>query len=310
MKKVKNFCLIGASGFVAPKHMVAIKETKNNLIACSDPHQNIGIIDKYFPESEFFIDSKKFSNFVKKNNKKIDYLTVCTPNYLHYQHIKLGIENNINVICEKPLVLDPRQLDLLQNLNNNQKIISTILQLRIHPNIIKLKQYLLSTGKNIHDVELTYMTPRGNWYHSTWKTEVKKSGGLVTNIGIHLFDLLVWLFGDVESSKLFIKNDSCNSGFLRLKKANIKWFLSIDKNHVALENKKALSIRNLKINNKNFDLSKGFTNLHLKSYQDIISNKGFSIEDTRSSIILVDSIKKQKISNYKLNDYHRLIKKI
>ena len=229
---------------------------------------------------------------------------------MHYNHIKLGIENDINVICEKPLVLNPKHLDSLQKLNISKKNISTILQLRIHPNIIKLKNYLTSLKKNVHDVELTYMTPRGKWYHSTWKSEINKSGGLVTNIGIHLFDLLVWLFGDVESSKVFLKNDNCNSGFLKLKKANIKWFLSIDKNHVALENEKALSIRNLKINNKNFDLSKGFTNLHLKSYENILKNKGFSIEDTRSSINLIHLIKKQKISNHKLSDYHRLIKKI
>lgn len=309
MKK-KNFCIIGAIGFVAPKHMEAIYFTKNNLIACSDLHENIGIIDRFFPNSEFFSNTKKFQNFVKKAKNKIDYLSICSPNYLHFEHIKYGIKNNLNIICEKPLVLNPAHLDTIEKLNINKKSINTILQLRIHPNIIKLKKYINKQKNKIHDVELTYVTPRGKWYYSTWKSDFKKSGGLITNIGIHLFDLLVWVFGDCEHSKIFVNKANCSSGFLKLKKANIKWFLSIDKKHVLMENKNKFSIRNLKINNRIFDLSKGFTNLHIQSYKNILNSKGFNIEESRNSIELINKIKYQKISNLKFNEYHRLLKKL
>ena len=290
--------------------MEAIYLTKNNLLACSDLHENIGIIDKFFPNSEFFSNNKKFQNFINKSKNKIDYLTICSPNFLHFQNIKFGIKNNFNIICEKPLVLNPSHLDIIEKLNSNKKSINTILQLRIHPNIIKLKKYINKQKNKIHDVELTYVTPRGKWYYSTWKSDFKKSGGLITNIGIHLFDLLVWLFGDCENSKIFVNKPNCSSGFLKLNKANVKWFLSIDKKYVHLENKNKFSIRNLKINNRIFDLSKGFTNLHVQSYKNILNSKGFNIKDSRSSIELIDKIKHQKISNLKFNEYHRLIKKL
>jgi UDP-N-acetyl-2-amino-2-deoxyglucuronate dehydrogenase len=308
--KKKNFCIIGASGFVAPKHMQAIHATNNNLIACSDLHENIGIIDKFFPNSEFFSNPKNFENFVIQNKNKIDYLSVCTPNYLHFEHIKFGIKNNLNIICEKPLVLNPAHLDELEKLNKNKNSISTILQLRIHPNILKLKKYINKQRNKIHDVELTYITPRGKWYHSTWKSDLKKSGGLITNIGIHLFDLLLWLFGNCEESKIFLSKLHCSSGFLKLRNANVKWFLSIDKKHISFEDKNKFSIRNLKINNQIFDLSKGFTDLHVKSYKNILKLKGFDIDDSRNSIELINKIKRQKISDIKLTDYHRLIKKM
>jgi len=316
---MKNFALIGASGYVAPRHMSAINKTNNNLIAAFDPYDGIGVIDKYFPEANYFKEFERFDRFIDKwrySENPIHYISITSPNYLHDAHIRFALKSNCNVICEKPLVLNPHNIDQLQLIEKETgKKINTILQLRLHPSIIKLKEKILKelsqNPKKIFEIDLTYLTSRGEWYFISWKGDQSKSGGIATNIGIHFFDMLIWIFGPIKSSIVHVKNKDTNAGILKFKNAKVRWFLSINSRYLPkklkIENK--TTFRSIKISNKEIEFSTGFKDLHLESYKNILKGNGFGINESYQSIQTVSLIRNQKITELK-EDYHPYIKKI
>lgn len=296
---MKRFALIGAAGYVAPRHLKAIKQTGNNLVAAYDPHDSVGILDGFFPKADFFTNYERFERFIHKQNystdSKLDYITVCSPNYLHDTHIRLGLQNGCDVICEKPLVLTAKNLDILRKLEvTTGRKVFTIMQLRYHPSLIELKSKLSKASGIKFSVVLKYITPRGNWYHNSWKGEESKSGGIATNIGIHLFDLLIWLFGKVNDFEIETSNENKIKGKLNLQNAEVDWFLSIDGSDLpetAVKNNK-VSYRSLLIDGEEIEFSDGFTDLHTKVYEEIFDGRGLGIEDARSSIELVEKMRK------------------
>lgn len=311
----KYFALIGAAGYIAPRHMRAIHETGNELIAALDPMDSVGIIDSYFPNADFFIEPERFDRHLDKlkrdGTRKIDYVSICSPNYLHDAHIRMALRNDADAICEKPLVLNPWNLDGLEDIENETgRKIFNILQLRHHKSIIDLKNRIEAMPKDkIHDIDLTYITSRGKWYHYSWKGDVSKSGGVVTNIGIHFFDMLGWIFGDVKSNDLHLRENDKASGVLQLQNANVRWYLSIDKNDLPKEaiDRELSTYRSIKVDNHEFEFSGGFTDLHTESYKHIIAGDGYGISDARNSIEIAHLIRNQSIST-KSTDYHPLVK--
>ena len=300
---MKKFALIGAAGYVAPRHMKAIKETGNELVAALDKHDSVGILDSYFPNTHFFTEFERFDRHIDKLRRKgepIDYLTICSPNYLHDAHIRFGLRSGMDVICEKPLVLNPWNLDSLVEIEKETgKQVNCILQLRHHPAIIALKEQVeKGPSDKIYDVELTYITSRGNWYHHSWKGDVSKSGGIATNIGIHFFDMLIWVFGDVKKNLSLNHNQDQANGILELDKAKVTWFLSINHDHIPdiLKKEKISTFRSISIEGSQINFTDGFTNLHTTSYQEILNGKYFSVKDVRPSIQLAHDIR-NKISN-------------
>jgi len=307
---LKKFVITGVSGYVAPRHLKAIKETDCDLIAAFDPHDSAGILDSYFPEAEYFNDYSRFERYVSKQNtgesKQIDYFSICSPNYVHDTQIRLGLNYGCNVICEKPLVLNPSNLDLLSILEEKSgKKVFTILQLRYHPSIVKLKEELNQISGKKYQVTLTYITPRGKWYYYSWKGEDEKSGGLATNIGIHLFDLLIYLFGNVKESFVYRRDSQKASGLIILNNAEVKWFLSIDKNDLPDSSKK--SLRSIQIDGNEIEFSEGFTDLHTKVYWEILKGNGPGIEQARPSIETVYKIRFSELTN-NLDLSHPLLK--
>jgi UDP-N-acetyl-2-amino-2-deoxyglucuronate dehydrogenase len=313
----KKFALIGASGYIAPRHMQAIKETGGELVAAFDPFDSIGIMDSFFPNSKYFNEFERFERFVDKsrNNKltKIDYVSVASPNFLHDSHIRFALKNDCDVICEKPLVLNPHNIHQLIKVQTetNRKVYS-ILQLRLHPQIEQLKKniedQLSQYPRKIFDIELTYITSRGPWYDISWKGDLEKSGGIATNIGIHFFDMLSWIFGEVIDSKIFLKDQRTNSGILSLKNANIKWFLSIDKSYLpdSIIRNNSTTYRSISIEGEEIEFSNGFIDLHTESYSDILKGNGFGIEEALQSIEIVSSIRNMKVSEKTFN-YHSFL---
>jgi UDP-N-acetyl-2-amino-2-deoxyglucuronate dehydrogenase len=301
---MKNFAITGAAGYIAPRHLKAIKDTGNNLVAAVDPNDSVGILDRYFPETSFFTEFERFDRHLemlrrKNGNQNVNYVSICSPNHLHDAHIRLALRIGADAICEKPLVLNPWNLDALQELEEEtgQKIYN-ILQLRVHPSILALKQKLMQQNGKRHDVVLTYITSRGPWYRYSWKGDVTKSGGIATNIGIHFFDLLMWLFGEVKESSVYLSNPERMSGFLSLEHADVRWFLSTDKNDLpqqVLENKK-MTYRSIQVDGSELEFTDGFTDLHTKVYEEILNGRGFGIEDARTSIETVYKIRTTSIS--------------
>ena len=296
---MKNFVLVGAAGYIAPRHMKAIKETGNKLIAAYDPYDGIGIIDSHFPNASFFTEFERFDRHLEKLKRggiKIDYLSICSPNYLHDAHIRYGLRIGADVICEKPIVLNPWNIDALIQLESEYtNKVNTILQLRHHKEIIDLKNKIDKGPKDkIYDIELTYITSRGNWYFTSWKGDIDKSGGIASNIGIHFFDMLQWIFGSMQSHSVEIMTRDTNSGILNLKRANVKWFLSVNAENLPESSKqsKSLTFRNLKIEGESIEFSKGFTDLHTVSYQKIIEGNGFGLKEAKNSIDIVSRIRK------------------
>jgi UDP-N-acetyl-2-amino-2-deoxyglucuronate dehydrogenase len=304
----KNFSIIGLAGFVSKRHVHAIKETGNDLISGMDYHDNVGFLDSYFPNCNFFTNYEKFESYISKYSKKIDYLSICTPNYLHDTHARLGIDNGIDVICEKPLVINVKNLKYLKKIEkkNNRKIYC-ILQLRLH----KETKKLIINKKKIRNIDITYISPRGKWYYESWKGDEKKSGGIETNIGIHLFDLLFYIFGEYSNIKLFLRKKNVSSGILYFGFTKVRWYLSIDKKDLKYFPHNKKNIREFKVGNKKIDFSKSFNNLHTESYKHILKGNGFGIDDVNNSIKLVNYIKKIKISKI-LNqkEIHPLLKRI
>lgn len=295
---MKNFVLIGAAGYIAPRHMKAIKETGNNLIAAYDPYDGVGIMDSYFPNVDFFTEFERFDRHIekiKRDGVKINYVSICSPNYLHDSHIRYGLRIGADVICEKPVVLNPWNIDALIEIENEYtNKVNTILQLRYHEAILKLKNKIDGGDPNkIYDIDLTYITSRGSWYHTSWKGDESKSGGIATNIGIHFFDMLMWIFGTCENFTVTQKTNDTNAGTLKLKKANVNWYLSINSDNLPkdIKDHKITTFRKLKIENEEIEFSKGFTDLHTLSYQNIISGNGYGLKDAKSSIEVVSQIR-------------------
>ncbi|MBN8835559.1 MAG: oxidoreductase [Niastella sp. SCN 39-18] len=298
---MKNFVLIGVGGYIAPRHLKAIKDTGNNLLAALDKHDSVGIMDSYFPEADFFTEFERFDRHVeklKRQGTKIDYVSVCSPNYLHDAHIRFGLRIGADVICEKPVVLNPWNIDALMEIEKETGgQVFTILQLRLHPAIIALREKIKkdTEGKK-HQVDLTYITSRGHWYHNSWKGDIQKSGGIATNIGVHFFDMLYWIFGDVLNYQVTEHTQDSASGKLEFKNVTTNWSLSIDANRlpeqVRKEGKK--TYRTLTIDGDEFEFSEGFTELHTRSYEEILKGNGFRISETKPAIEIV-----QKIRTYK-----------
>lgn len=311
---MKRFALIGAGGYVAPRHMKAVKETGHTMIAAMDKNDSVGIMDSYFPEADFFTEFERFDRHLYKLKRKgegMDYLSVCSPNYLHDAHIRFGLRMGADVICEKPLVLNPWNIDALQEmeLETGQKV-NTILQLRVHPKVIELRTKILNeTIDKKHQVDLIYITSRGKWYHSSWKGDISKSGGIATNIGVHFYDLLSWLFGEVKQNIVHLITEDRVAGLIEYERANVRYFLSINENAlpdpIRASGKK--TYRCLEINGSEFEFSEGFTDLHTRSYQEILNGKGFGLEESRASIQTVYEIRNKQAIGL-VGDYHPLAK--
>lgn len=304
---MKNFVLIGAAGYIAPRHLQAIKDTGNNLVAALDPFDSVGILDRYFPHADFFVEFERFDRHLEKLKRQgthIDYVSVCSPNYLHDAHIRFGLRHGADVICEKPLVLNPWNVDALTEIEaETGKRIYTILQLRLHPSVIELKELVSKADKDKKfDVNLQYITARGNWYHYSWKGDINKSGGIATNIGIHFFDMLTWVFGDVLENNVEFHEPSRTKGNLKLEKANVNWHLSIDENDVPEEVRKEgqRTFRSVLIDNQSFEFSKGFTDLHTVCYQKILDGEGFGLNETKKAIDIVHQIRNKNLNQIKL----------
>lgn len=308
-----NFALIGAAGYIAPRHMKAIKETGNDLVAALDPFDSVGIIDSHFPNADFFIEPERFDRHLdhlrREGTRKIDYVSICSPNYLHDSHIRLALRNDAHAICEKPIVLNPWNIDALKIIEKETgKKIYTVLQLRLHPSIIALKKEIdAAPAGKMYDIDLSYITSRGKWYHYSWKGDMAKSGGIATNIGVHFFDMLGWIFGDVKENIVHVSREDKASGFLQLEKARVRWFLSIDYNDIPEDVKAAgqRTWRSITVEGKEIEFSGGFTDLHTVTYQDILSGGGFGVEDARNSIVAVHQIRTQMPVGL-VGDYHPL----
>lgn len=305
---MKNFALIGAAGYIAPRHMKAIKETNNQLIAALDTSDSVGIIDSYFPKARFFTEFERFDRHIDKVRRKspsnsVDFISICSPNYLHDSHIRFAFRSGADAICEKPLVLNPWNLDALQEIEEStgQKAYN-ILQLRLHPSLIAIKEEIDATPKDTkYEVDLTYITSRGNWYLSSWKGDESKSGGIATNIGVHFFDMLHWLFGKLQQNEVHLYSPQKASGFLEYENARVRWFLSIDESDLpeSCVEAKQRTYRSITIDGKEIEFSGGFTDLHTLSYEQILNGTGFGCEDTRTAIHTVHDIRNSQVFNDK-----------
>ncbi|RZS96695.1 Gfo/Idh/MocA family protein [Cecembia calidifontis] len=309
---MKNFALIGAAGYIAPRHMRAIKDTGNTLLAAYDKFDSVGVMDSHFPDADFFVEFERFDRHVeklKRQNHKIDYVSICSPNYLHDAHIRFGLRVGADVICEKPLVLNPWNIDALKEVEKEHgKKVYNILQLRLHPSIIALKKKIEEGPKDkVYDIDLAYITSRGHWYYTSWKGDVTKSGGIATNIGVHFYDMLTWIFGSVKKNVVHIHTHDRAAGYFELEKARVRWFLSINADTLP-ENVKAKggrTYRSLTIEGEEIEFSDGFTELHTHSYQHILDGHGFGLEEARNSIQIVHDIR--HMDPIGLNgDYHPL----
>jgi UDP-N-acetyl-2-amino-2-deoxyglucuronate dehydrogenase len=294
---MKNFALTGLAGYVAPRHLRAIQDTGNRLVAAVDPHDSVGIIDSYFPDAAFFTEIERFDRHISKlrrrgSDEKVDYMSICAPNHLHDAHIRLALRVGAHAICEKPLVLNPWNLDLLKDIEEESgKSVNTILQLRVHPALLELRDKIRASDER-HSVRLTYITSRGKWYYYSWKGDTAKSGGIATNIGIHFFDLLMWLFGDVEKNEVHIQEEERMSGFLSLENADVEWFLSLDDSDLPDQTPEGqTTYRSITVDGEEIEFSGGFTDLHTRVYEKTLAGEGFGIDDARPSIELVHNLR-------------------
>jgi len=313
---IHNFALIGAAGYVAPRHLRAIKDNGQNLVAALDISDSVGIIDSYFPESSFFTEFERFdrhSELLRRKGEefRIHYVSICSPNYLHDSHIRFALRAGAEAICEKPLVLNPWNAEALMTIEReSEHKVNTILQLRYHPSIIDLKKNVADSAKK-HDIELVYIAPRGMWYNFSWKGDINKSGGVATNIGIHFFDMLIWIFGSVKENILHVSKSNKAGGMLILEKANVKWFLSIDRKDLPVKpsDDRLSTFRSIKIDGNEIEFSEGFTDLHTVSYKEILKGNGFGISETMPSIRAAYEIRNSQPIGLK-GEYHPLLKKI
>lgn len=301
---MKNFAIIGAAGYIAPRHMRAISETGNGLVVALDPSDSVGILDSHFPSAHFFTEFERFDRHVDKlrragEDAKVHYVTICSPNYLHDSHIRFALRSEAHAICEKPLVLNPWNVDALQQIEQETGFrIHTILQLRHHPSILALRDRVAASARNgKFDVDLTYITSRGRWYQQSWKADEKKSGGIGTNIGVHFFDMLHFVFGNLQENRVLLRTDTKASGFLEYENARVRWFLSIDAEDLPDRVKSAgqRTFRSLTLDGEEVDFTDGFTDLHTLSYREILGGNGFGLEDSRAAIQAVADIRTNPI---------------
>jgi len=310
----KNFALIGIAGYIAIRHVKAIKETGNHLVAALDKFDSVGFIDSFFPGSDFFVEFERFDRHIDKLRRKgtnIDYVSICSPNYLHDSHIRFALRGGSDAICEKPVVLNPWNIDgLLDFEKQTGKKVYNVLQLRYHPTIIALKEKIQNgPADKIYDIDLSYITSRGKWYHYSWKGDVEKSGGVATNIGVHFFDMLTWIFGDVKENVVQVLQPDKAAGFLQLEKARVRWFLSLDYDDIPAKVKAQgqRTYRSIEIEGEEIEFSGGFTDLHTLTYQNILQGNGFGLKDAKPSIDIVYSIRNSVPVGLK-GDFHPLVK--
>jgi len=305
----KWFALVGAAGFVAPRHMKAIKDTGNVLVAALDPNDSVGVMDSYFPDAEFFTEFERFDRHIDKLRRKkrgVDFVSICSPNYLHDAHVRFTLRSSAHAICEKPLVLNPWNVDALSEIEaETGSRIYNILQLRLHPSIAKLRTSVSRASGVTHDVDIAYITSRGRWYHSSWKGELSKSGGIATNIGVHFFDMLSWVFGSVKTSIVHLNRGDCAAGCLQVESARIRWFLSINADHLpnAQKQKGQRTYRSITLGGNEIEFSDGFTDLHTESYRDILAGGGFGLEEARVAVETVHQIRSARESPL-TGDFH------
>ncbi len=313
---MKNFALIGAAGYVAPRHMKAIKDTGNTLIAALDPNDSVGIIDSYFPDADFFTEFERFDRHIDRKRRDgvpTDYVSIASPNYLHDSHVRFALRSGADAICEKPLVLNPHNIDLLvEDEKEYGKKVNTILQLRLHPSIIKLKEEVEAAPKDKkYDVDLTYITSRGHWYDVSWKGDVRKAGGVATNVGVHFYDMLYYIFGGIQDNIVHYSEPTKAAGYLEYEHARVRWFLSVDVNDlpeaVAVTGQR--TYRSITVNGEEIEFSGGFTDLHTRSFEEILAGRGFGLEDNRVAIEIVSEIRNSTPLGI-VGDFHPFLKKI
>jgi UDP-N-acetyl-2-amino-2-deoxyglucuronate dehydrogenase len=310
----KNFGLIGVAGYIAVRHLKAIKDTGNNLLASLDRFDSVGLIDNYFPQSDFFVEFERFDRHfdkLKRGGTKIDYVSICSPNYLHDSHIRFALRHHTDAICEKPIVLNPWNVDALQEIENETgHKIYTVLQVRLHPRIIELRNKIINGPKDrIYDIDLTYIASRGNWYHISWKGDIQKSGGVATNIGIHFFDMLGWIFGSTRKNIVHMSETDKAAGYLELDNARIRWFLSLDHNDLPLSvaQKGQRTFRSIMVDGEEIEFSEGFTDLHTQTYKEILAGRGFGLQDARQSVEIAYTIRNLKPVGI-TGEYHPMLK--
>lgn len=315
---MKNFALIGAGGYIAPRHMKAIRDTENCLVAAIDKSDSVGVLDSFSHDIAFFTEFERFDRHAEKlrhmgEDKRIHYVSICSPNYLHDAHIRFALRIGADAICEKPLVLNPWNIDALAELEKETgRKTYNVLQLRCHPSIIALREKVAkSKTKKKYDIDLTYITSRGRWYFVSWKGDVTKSGGVATNIGVHFFDMLMWIFGEVQHHEVHLHEASKMAGFLELKNANVRWFLSVDKNDLPQEARDAgkAAFRSITVDGKEYEFSEGFTDLHTVVYKEILAGRGFGLDDARPSINLVYELRNSKATPVNGDHCHPLLRK-
>ncbi|GAB3693598.1 Gfo/Idh/MocA family oxidoreductase [Spirosoma flavus] len=313
---MKKFALIGAAGFIAPRHMKAIRETGNVLVTAFDKFDSVGVMDSYFPDANFFTEFERFDRHIDKLRRQdnpVNYVTICSPNYLHDAHIRFGLRSGADVICEKPLVLNPWNIDALAEMENETgRRVFNILQLRLHPTIVALKKRIdEGPADKIYDLDLAYITSRGKWYNISWKGDTAKSGGIATNIGVHFFDMLTWIFGGVKKNLVHIREKNTASGYLELDKARVRWFLSTDSESLpqAVKMKNKQTYRSLQIEGEEIEFSDGFTDLHTKSYEQILAGQGFGLLEAIPSIEIVHVIRNTSLTQLN-SDYHPLVQQL
>lgn len=312
---MKNFALIGAAGYIAPRHLKAIRETGNNLIAAFDTFDSVGVMDSYFPNADFFVEFERFDRHLEKlrsdSGTQIQYTSICTPNYLHDAHIRTALRIGADAICEKPLVLNPWNIDALERVEKSTgQRIWNILQLRVHQSIIALREKIENGPiDKVYDIDLTYLTSRGNWYYTSWKGDIEKSGGIATNIGVHFFDMLSWIFGEVKSNIVNVHTHDRASGVLELQRANVRWFLSINEDLLPeeVQKKGQRTFRSITVEGEELEFSEGFTDLHTTSYIEILNGNGYGIQETRQAIEIVHDIRHSTPVGL-TGDYHPLAK--
>lgn len=299
-QRTKQFALIGAAGYIAPRHMQAIKDTGNELVAAIDPNDSVGIIDSFFPNADFFTEFERFDRHIDKIRRRnaghaVDYVSICSPNYLHDAHMRFALRSGADAICEKPLVLNPWNIDGLKEMEEDTgHRINTILQLRLHPSIVEVRdQICQENSEQKHEVDLTYITSRGNWYLHSWKGVEDKSGGIATNIGVHFFDMLHFIFGELQENIVHLNTPIKAAGYLEYEKARVRWFLSVDHDDVPRAQRETgqRTYRSITVDGKEIEFSGGFTDLHTRSYEEILKGNGFGLEENRVAIETVAKIR-------------------
>ena len=317
MSQPKNFAVTGVAGYIAPRHLKAIQDTQNRLVAATDPHDAVGILDRFAFDCRFFTEFERFDRHLEKLRRgpeeaRVHYVSVCSPNYLHDAHMRLALRVGASVICEKPLVINPWNLDALEELEEETGCrVWTILQLRVHPQLMALRERLRADTTKRHSVRLTYITARGGWYHVSWKGHEDRSGGIVTNIGIHFFDLISWLFGPVRKSVVHLREPQRAGGTLELERADVQWYLSTESSDLPFEPQPGVktTFRSITVDGEEVEFSEGFTDLHTRVYEEVLAGRGFGIADARPSVELTAQIRSAAVMAAGTDAHPKVVKR-